>query len=1043
MKLKQLHMQFFGPYADETVNFEDFRMSPLFLISGPTGSGKTTIFDALVYALYGETSGERDGMQMRSNFASHHDLTKITLTFDHDGKHYRVVRQPQQIQQKKRGDGLTEVKAKALLAIADADKQVAEYTKKNQVQSQLDAILHLDAKQFRQIVLLPQGDFRRFLDADSNAKEDLLRDLFGTQLIQRWQTAMQAQTKQQGAAIQDQERMLNLLTSQFEFDTPPSDTATMADKLALMHQDVTQQATTVTNLQTMADQRHQRYQTAQTALQTGKQLAQAFEDRKQTAAALAQLAEQKQTQEDRLKLMERLTWVQEHEAAEQRVQKVARDLTLAKTQLVQTQTAIKTTQQAMNQAQTKLNDLQQQDSAIEAQKTQLDQLQSVKQQLVAIAAQEKQVAQQTAAVAQAEAASVQAQKKLADDQKKLDQYQTELNQLAVSDLADRAADHKQLVAALKPVAANYQDAHAEAEQLASKLTDTKTLLIQATNASQSAEQQLNQLQQTQIRQQIAQLAAKLTPGTPCPVCGSVEHPHPAVALDEPLVTEAEVKRATQARQQAAAKETTMQAQVSNLEEQHAAATKKADIAKNSFWAQVSSSIDAVSPQVEQPDILKQLAILEEKAQTAVQALSAAQIRQDALRKAITVGQTVVSADDQEIQATQSALNTAKIEAAKANSALTTMKASLPAGTTDLKTVTEQSHVLTEAIKTHQEQLKTAQRQLSEFDRQLAGLHADERHATDQITTLKKEHQEAEDDFLSAVTDYFGSDGVAKFAAMREKLGQLPLLQQQTQRYKDDVLKQQTLLAAANKTIGNQPQPALDQLEAQASAAEVEATKAQTAFIEAKQKHDTAQKLLKQAADILAANQTALAAYADLQTLTAVMNGNGPKKLSLERYVLQAYLQEVLDVANTRLQVLSNQRYQFVLHTDLGTQKIHSGLEIDVYDDQVGERRAGQTLSGGESFIAALSLALALGEVIQQESGGINIDALFVDEGFGSLDTNSLDVAMNALESLEGESRLIGIISHVTELRDNIPDQLQVQPAGTGRSRIRVMHMASA
>ncbi len=182
---------------------------------------------------------------------------------------------------------------------------------------------------------------------------------------------MQAQTKQQGAAIQDQERMLNLLTSQFEFATPPSDNATMADKLALMRQEVTQQATTVTNLQTMADQRHQCYQTAQTALQTGKQLAQAFEDRKQTAAALAQLAEQKQTQQDRLKLMERLTWVQEHEAAEQRVQRAARDLTIAKTQLVQTQTAMKTAQQAMDQAQTKLNDLQQQDSAIEAKRRNL------------------------------------------------------------------------------------------------------------------------------------------------------------------------------------------------------------------------------------------------------------------------------------------------------------------------------------------------------------------------------------------------------------------------------------------------------------------------------------------------------------------------------------------------------------------------------------------------------------------------------------------------------------------------------------------------
>ena len=202
-----------------------------------------------------------------------------------------------------------------------------------------------------------------------------------------------------------------------------------------------------------------------------------------------------------------------------------------------------------------------------------------------------------------------------------------------------------------------------------------------------------------------------------------------------------------------------------------------------------------------------------------------------------------------------------------------------------------------------------------------------------------------------------------------------------------------------------------------------------------------EKLVKQAATIFTANQTALAAYADLQTLATVMNGNGPKKLSLERYVLQAYLQEILNVANSRLQVLSNNRYQFVLHTSLGTQKIHSGLEIDVYDDQVGEKRAVQTLSGGESFIAALSLALALGEVIQQESGGINIDALFVDEGFGSLDANSLDVAMNALESLEGESRLIGIISHVTELRDNIPDQLQVEPAGTGRSHLKIVHSA--
>lgn len=325
-------------------------------------------------------------------------------------------------------------------------------------------------------------------------------------MITRWTTELTATTQQQGAAILELERMLNLLTTQFEFDTPPSDTDTMAEQLALMQLDVTQTDNTDSHLTTMADTRHQRVLTAQTALLTGKQLATAFEDRKTTAAALATLAETKQTQEDRRLLMERLTWVTEHEAAETRVTKVARDLTSAQTTLVTTTTDIKTTLQAMNQATTKLNDLQTTDTEFEATKTTLDTLTSVKQTLVDIAETEKTVATTTAAVAQAEAASVQATKKLADELKKLDTYTTELNTSAVTDLADRAADHKTLVAALKPVAEYYTDAHAEAETLARQSTDNKTLLILANNASTSAETQLNTLTTTLIRTTIATLA---------------------------------------------------------------------------------------------------------------------------------------------------------------------------------------------------------------------------------------------------------------------------------------------------------------------------------------------------------------------------------------------------------------------------------------------------------------------------------------------------------------------------------------------------------
>ncbi|QVI35272.1 DNA repair protein [Lacticaseibacillus chiayiensis] len=1041
MKLKQLHMRFFGPYADETVDFDDFRTSPLFLISGPTGSGKTTIFDALMYALYGETSGERDGVQMRSNFASHHNLTKVTLTFEHDGKLYSVTRQPQQLQQKKRGDGLTEIKAKVMLAIANADKQVAEYTKKNQVQAQLDEVLHLDAKQFRQIVLLPQGDFRRFLDADSNAKEDLLRDLFGTQLIQRWQAAMLAKTKKQGAKIQDQERLLNLLTSQFDFEVAPDENATPADKLDLMRENVEKQAATVAERQKTADSSHHAYRVAQASLQAGRQLAQAFKDRELTTAALAKLAEQEPTQRDRLKLMDQLTWVQQHEAAAQQVESTKQDLDAAKKQSAQTNAALVTTQQAMAQAKAKLSDLQQQAPAVEAKKKQLDQLQSVREQLVAMTTQKQQAAKQADAVAKAESALAQAQQKLADDQQALAQQQTELSGLSVADLANQAADQKQLMAMLTPIATNYQEAQADAAALEKKLAMVKTSLAEATKASETTAQQLTDLQQTQIKQQIARLAAKLKPGTPCPVCGSLEHPHPAVTTTEPLVTETAIKQAEQNRQQAAAKATTLQTQLKNLEEQQATADKKVNAAQQDFLEKLAEVPNLVNQDIERGNILQQLDALKIVTDKTVKALKTAKAKQTALEETLKATQAVVAQDEEKVQTAQGTFNAAKLEAAKATSALATMQAALPEGTSDLATVTAQSKELTQAVNDYQEQQQAAQDRVNELDRQLAGLHADARHATEQIAKLEKEHQKAATDFLAAVTEYFGENGSEQFAALQKQLPQLPDLQQQTQAYKDAVLQQKTLQDASNKTIGDQQEPALDQLEEQAKLTEEAATKAQTAFIEVKQTYDTAKKLLKQASDILAENQAALAAFADLQTLTTVMNGNGPKKLSLERYVLQAYLQQILDVANTRLQVLSNNRYQFVLHTDLGTQKIHSGLEIDVYDDQVGEQRAVQTLSGGESFIAALSLALALGEVIQQESGGINIDALFVDEGFGSLDTNSLDVAMNALESLEGESRLIGIISHVTELRDNIPDQLQVQPAGTGRSRLKVMHMA--
>jgi len=179
-----------------------------------------------------------------------------------------------------------------------------------------------------------------------------------------------------------------------------------------------------------------------------------------------------------------------------------------------------------------------------------------------------------------------------------------------------------------------------------------------------------------------------------------------------------------------------------------------------------------------------------------------------------------------------------------------------------------------------------------------------------------------------------------------------------------------------------------------------------------------------------------AALAQLAQLSAVANGSGQQKLSLERFVLQTYLQKVLATGNTRLRQLTGGRYQFQLDEAVGTYRNGTGLEINIYDDNAGKVRSVHTLSGGESFIAALSLALALAEVIQNQAGGIKIDALFIDEGFGSLDEDALAMAMEALQTVEGQSRMIGIISHVSELEEQLPAQLQVIPNGDGESHVQ-------
>ena len=237
-------------------------------------------------------------------------------------------------------------------------------------------------------------------------------------------------------------------------------------------------------------------------------------------------------------------------------------------------------------------------------------------------------------------------------------------------------------------------------------------------------------------------------------------------------------------------------------------------------------------------------------------------------------------------------------------------------------------------------------------------------------------------------------------------------------------------------VQDQKEPDLSQLQNLLQEKEEQVSAFQQQYFAKENQLKQQREIIQQIQKLQQKSKKQLDELSQLLQLYQTMNGDNPQKISLERYVLQWYLAEVLQSANQQLSQLTKGRYRFELNQATGRSKGNTGLEINVYDDNAGATRSSHTLSGGESFIAALSLALGLAEVIQNQAGGVAIEALFIDEGFGSLDEEALEMAMEALEGIENAGRMIGIISHVRELKERIPQQIIVETSGTGRSSIR-------
>ena len=932
MRPLRLTLSAFGPYAAQTtLDLEKLGKGGLYLITGDTGAGKTTIFDAITYALYDHSSsGIREGSMLRCKYADDKTPTFVELEFEVHGVRYMVRRNPEYQRPKARGEGMTTEKADATLTYPDDRPPV---TKAKDVTAAVQEIIGLDYNQFSQIVLIAQGQFTKLLNASTEERSRIFRKLFRTQRYAQLQERLQAEAAALNQQRTAQNAKLDSLLGGLQFAPDDPDAEALR---ALCAQTVPETALTLLD--------------ALTARQ---------------AAALEEAGTALQTTEAQLDTVQRQL------GAAAQAQRLAQQLTARQAELAAARPALDA---ARAEADRHAGDAAQ----LDALTAQVTQAQSA---LAAYDALDALCRQQTEARDAARLAAAQAHKRrtqLDSLNAALAAAETELSALADADTRLLALQtHSTQLAQRGEALTKLEQRLAECQRQAKAAHKAQENYRAAAAVQDEARARRDALERAFLDAQAGLLAENLTEGAPCPVCGSTHHPARAL-LPHTAPTQAQVEAARQA---AAAAD--RQAQTASAAAQSAlAAANEAKISlRRDAETLLPERFTAPEGTVPLTFALMTNVLAEETAalQTA-QADCATQCRQaeaDCRRKA------QLEADRQAKTRQRPALEQATAEADRSAAAqnasadalegqIAERRAALPyPRRADAQAALDKLEADRSALRTG---MDTAQRRLKQAEQTVAAAEA----AVDALTAQQT-------------------------AAQKE----LPA------RSAEELTTQQTELTAARETLRSR--------EKQLSAQLLPNRKTAAQY--------------RAAAE---ARQTLESRWQWVSALAATVGGTltSKQKIKLEAYIQMNYLDRILRYANTRLMQMTAGQYELE-RIGAENQRSQSGLDLGVIDHYNGTRRSVKTLSGGESFKASLALALGLSDEVQSSAGGIRLDTLFLDEGFGSLDEESLELAIRVLSGLTEGDRLVGIISHVGALKDRIDRQVVVHKARTGGSTVEL------
>lgn len=987
-----LTLSAFGPYPDTiTIDFESFQEDGLFLITGPTGSGKTMIFDAMIFALYGKTSGQiRQTDSLRCDHALNEIPTFVEFSFSLHQQNYTIKRNPKYYLEGKK----TPKQPSALLTLPDG-KMVEGIKEVNQ---KMISLLGVDDQQFKQICMIAQGEFTKLIMASSDEREKVLRELFHSETYQKLEEKLKVHLKtyqdkydlllnkrkdlMQELQVEDHQEYLSkqtklIASQQKEYDDLKKDLDQKKEQLQLYRlqnqrliqlKDLKQQFQDLKKQENDYQELNKTVDTLKKAQETNYLYISYIKQQKK-------LQTLKLNQEDFLKQLKKL----EKDYQEKKVQ--ADFLTVKQQTKEKLQNQIQETKQLINQIYQYQNDYQN--------------LQTLKQQYRMLDEEHKLFLKKKEKFEnglQRDQERIQSEQQVQSKYELIKQQYVRLNEQKVK--VHQLSDYYDQILKLNENKSDLQEEYTVVE----KQVDHEKM-------------QYNQMEKLYFRKQAGIFALQLKEDQPCPICGSLHHPHPAQIEKEDITKEKLDQQAKKVKQQEHRLQDILQKILLSNQ-------KKEMLVKQT--KQLSSELN-IQEEISKEIFIKELDHLskdEKRMKKEYLELQDELKYIQKLKKSVALSLKDMSTyESKELKQAQS-LENIQVQIHQLSGKLDDSLRQYEIGEVNknYQQVQKEYRQLSLEIETIQQDYEKVKNKYLEIKTKISSLNQ-------QIIQEQEIYDELDNKYHTALDAFINEE---EFLNLKTQINQISILEKKYQDYLISLKSLNEQIISLENEVKDSTYVDLSSLSETIKEVNQQLREKNDDLEKLKIDYSLKEKMIKDIQKInqqLEKDEDTYQRYLDLYNLAS---GKNNARVSIERYVLATYFENMLIYANVIMKQLSQGRYQLLRKDDAGKGRSQQGLELDVFDQESGNIRSIKTLSGGESFKAALSLALGLSRMVQDYAGGIELNTLFIDEGFGSLDSQSLDQAMNCLMELHHENKLIGIISHVSDLKDRIERQLVVE-----------------